>query len=300
LASQVDLTKGAVQHIEGGVGCLDTLLALADQLGLVLVGTNLTGDGDLGSRLLALRKKRGYISQREFADVSKITAPTLRRIESGNTSVQLAKVVGYATFLGVTLSLQPNDKTVVSHADHRTTPQDFALALAEVVGGQWDVDPASPGPELCHIPALRHITAAQDGLAQPWGRGADGMGLAANVWVNPPYGRSKGGYSMRDWLTKAVAEVDSGRARMVVALIMATPGTAYWRELIVERGAFVRFVTGRLKFDGLKSGADFDSAVVVFGGTADDHQRVDEAVANWENSRPSARKAAGSQSKMVA
>jgi hypothetical protein len=54
-------------------------------------------------------------------------------------------------------------------------------------------------------------------------------------------------------------------AELVVALVPARPGSAWWHEY-VARGE-VEFLRGRLRFGGAASSAPFPSAVVVFCNT---------------------------------
>lgn len=279
LAAAVGLTKGAVAKVEEGGGRLDTVLVLAEHLGLEVVGQNLPGGDTLGARLAELRQIRGY-SHRAVARETGIAAQTIAEVDGGNTRVHAAKVEKYAALLGATLTLAPKGRAAAPHwgsseKDHWTTPRDFALRLAGAVGGQFDLDAASPGAALSPIPARRHYTMADDGLAQPW-RG--------NTWVNPPYDNTAA------WMEKAVGEVENGNARMVVALVKASTGAAYWREWVVDHGGHVVFVTGRLKFGGAKGSATFDSAVVVWGGTKSDHHRIEAAVRAWEKERPGRRR----------
>ncbi len=48
----------------------------------------------------------------------------------------------------------------------------------DAMGLAFDLDVAAPPGGPWHVPCERHLTAADDGLAQPW----DGL-----VWCNPPY-----------------------------------------------------------------------------------------------------------------
>jgi len=102
-----------------------------------------------------------------------------------------------------------------------------------------------------------YYTKEDDGLSMPW---------AGHVWCNPPYGRDIG-----DWVRRAFEA--SVRGAIVVLLIPARTDTAYWHEYVM-RAAEVRFVRGRLTFEGADNSAPFPSAVVVFGPGA---RRTDRA-----------------------
>lgn len=89
-----------------------------------------------------------------------------------------------------------------------------------------------------------------DSLAQEWsGRG----------WVCPPYGRQIG-----KWLAKAHEAAAAGA--LVVALVPARTDTGWWWDYC--RFHEVRFLRGRVRFEGGRSGAPFPSAVVIFGRPA--------------------------------
>jgi site-specific DNA-methyltransferase (adenine-specific) len=72
--------------------------------------------------------------------------------------------------------------------------------------------------------------------------------------MNPPYGRS-----IKLWLAKASREAAAGAT--VVCLLPARTDTTWWHEYC--SAAEVRFLRGRIRFGGCKSGAPFPSAVVV-------------------------------------
>lgn len=77
------------------------------------------------------------------------------------------------------------------------------------------------------------------------------------VWMNPPYGRHIG-----DWLEKAYREASRGTS--VVALIPARTDTSWWHDYCM-RADEIRFLRGRLRFDGPKAGrCPFPSAIVIF------------------------------------
>lgn len=75
------------------------------------------------------------------------------------------------------------------------------------------------------------------------------------VWCNPPYGEAQ-----RDFIHKA-----SRSQGLVVMLIPARTDTSIWHSCIHGK-AEVRFVKGRIKFNGAPSCAPFPSAVVIFNG----------------------------------
>lgn len=115
--------------------------------------------------------------------------------------------------------------------------------------GQIDLDPCA-NPERT-VPAARHYTAADDGLAREW-RGA--------VFMNPPYGREIG-----DWVEKLATEFESGRVTQAIALVPARVDTAWFRRLSALPVAFWR---GRITFvgpDGAQNPAPFPSALFALG-----------------------------------
>ena len=86
-----------------------------------------------------------------------------------------------------------------------------------------------------------------DGLKVEWG---------AVSFVNPPYGKEIG-----KWCKKAYEEYKKGK--IVVMLIPSRTDTKWWHEYIME-ATEIRFVKGRLKFDGAKNSAPFPSAIIIF------------------------------------
>jgi hypothetical protein len=75
-----------------------------------------------------------------------------------------------------------------------TSPEWFTPPrVFEVMGVEFDMDPASPGADIVPwIPAKQHLTRAEDGLTTPW----EGF-----VWCNPSYGVRNG---MQKWIDKFV------------------------------------------------------------------------------------------------
>jgi len=93
----------------------------------------------------------------------------------------------------------------------------------------------------------RYFTPADDGLAQPW----EGV-----CWMNPPYGKTIG-----LWVQKAAESAQAGA--IVVCLLPVRTDTRWWQRYVAA-GAEVRFVPGRLRFEGAANPAPFPNAVVIF------------------------------------
>jgi len=107
---------------------------------------------------------------------------------------------------------------------------------------------ALPDNALCE----QFYTPADDGLSQPW---------EDPTWCNPPYGPRETGR----WVRKAAE--DAGRGVTSVLLIPARVDTCWWHDRIAGR-AEVRFIRGRLTFEGQATPAPFPAAIVVFGPLA--------------------------------
>lgn len=129
-----------------------------------------------------------------------------------------------------------------SRQDWRT-PRDLFDQLDAEFGFTLDAA-ASANNALCD----RFYTAEDDALVQPW---------EGTVFCNPPYVR------IAPWVEKAATAARQGAT--VVLLIPASTGTAYWHTWILGRpGVEIRFIRGRVRFDGQPYPAPFDSAIVIF------------------------------------
>lgn len=95
----------------------------------------------------------------------------------------------------------------------------------------------------------RFFSPEDDGLSRPW---------YGRCWMNPPYGKGIG-----VWVAKAKEE--AGKGALVVGLLPARTDTLWW-QTHVQGAADVRFLAGRLKFEGAKSSAPFPSAIAVWWG----------------------------------
>jgi phage N-6-adenine-methyltransferase len=96
----------------------------------------------------------------------------------------------------------------------------------------------------------KHFTVTEDGLGQSW--------AGEVVFMNPPYGREIG-----VWMAKAHLERDLGAT--VVCLVPARTDTAWWHDYAMC--GEIRFLRGRLHFNGGTGSAPFPSAIVIFRGS---------------------------------
>lgn len=88
------------------------------------------------------------------------------------------------------------------------------------------------------------FTPEMDGLKQEW---------TGACWCNPPYGRGIG-----KWMKKA-AEAQA----TVVCLVPARTDTKWFHDWVLNR-AEIRFIRGRLHFNGSKNSAPFPSMLVIY------------------------------------
>ena len=96
----------------------------------------------------------------------------------------------------------------------------------------------------------RYYTKEDDALVQVW----DGR-----VWCNPPYGREIGRF-----VEKGMNSALDKDAENVVMLLPSRTDTRWWHEHVQGIASEVRFVKGRLKFEGGKHSAPFPSAVIIY------------------------------------
>jgi hypothetical protein len=129
---------------------------------------------------------------------------------------------------------KPRSHRILSYhvPDHHTRSAEWYTPplVFEAMGVVFDLDIASPGADVVPwIPALRHLTPADDGLAQPW----EGF-----VFMNPPFGLR---YGMQRWLDKFIAHGNG------VALLPLYGYTRWWQGF-TSRADMVLFVASRLDF----------------------------------------------------
>jgi len=145
------------------------------------------------------------------------------------------------------------------------TPPDI-LELVTRVLGTISLDPCSNSHDAPNVPAARHFTREDDGLAQSW--------QTDTLFMNPPYGSEIGA-----WVEKLAGEYEARQVRAAIALLPARTDTAWFRRL---RDYPRCFVAGRLKFVSPDSGevnpAPFPSMLVYLGPAPERFAQVFAAI----------------------
>ncbi|MCH8978474.1 MAG: adenine methyltransferase [Armatimonadetes bacterium] len=128
--------------------------------------------------------------------------------------------------------------------DQWRTPRILFERLDEEFG--FTIDVAADGESaLCK----RYICAEHDGLTANW--------QGEVVWCNPPFSEAA------LWIEKARREAENGA--VVVMLLPVRTGNRSWHEHIFGVCREIRFVKGRLRFEGASHNAPFDCAIVIWG-----------------------------------
>lgn len=127
------------------------------------------------------------------------------------------------------------------------TPTNLLARIESFLGG-IDLDPASNSHDEPWVPAGRHFTAADDGLAHPW---------VGNVYLNPPFDRSPAA-----WVKKLRDHHLAGDVPEALTLLPARTNTLWMRTL----APFPRcFLWGRLRFSDSAGEAQFPSVLIYLG-----------------------------------
>ena len=132
-----------------------------------------------------------------------------------------------------------------SSTDEWATPQWLFDSLNEEFGFTLD-SCALPSNAKCE----KYFTPQDNGLLQDWG--------GEIVFCNPPYGKA-----IANWVHKCSEESKKPNTTIVM-LIPARTDTRYFHDYIYGKAKEIRFIKGRLKFGGAKTGAPFPSMIVIF------------------------------------
>lgn len=124
------------------------------------------------------------------------------------------------------------------------TPQElFNMLNAEF---NFTLDPCATNE---NAKCLKFYTKIQDGLAQDW--------TGETVFCNPPYNRKQD-----LWIKKCLEHGLAGYT--AVMLLPARTDTKRFHNYILNKAAEIRFIQGRLKFNGAMNNAPFPSMIIIF------------------------------------
>jgi site-specific DNA-methyltransferase (adenine-specific) len=129
-----------------------------------------------------------------------------------------------------------------SRSEEWGTPQAFFDSLNAEFGFTLDAA-ASKENAKCD----RYYTKEENGLWLKW---------EASTYLNPPYGTSIG-----TWMAKAEREATWNT---VVCLVPARTDTEWFHRSVWGRASELRFVRGRLRFEGGENSATFPSVVIIY------------------------------------
>lgn len=117
------------------------------------------------------------------------------------------------------------------------TPPKYIIPIKQFFGGKIDLDPCSN--EFSLVGAEENfIYPENNGLIEKWN--------GDKIFINPPYGRSKG-KSLYDWLEKGLFEYEGGKE--MIFLIPVATNTKHFKEIIFKKFSSICFLSDtRLKF----------------------------------------------------
>jgi len=144
----------------------------------------------------------------------------------------------------------------LTHSDNWATPK----YLYDDLNNEFDFD-----FDPCQI-NTGDILPENDGLIIQWGK---------RNFINPPYSRKlKEQFVNRSLYFK-------GKGKLCVLLLPVSTSTKLFHEIILPNANDIRFIKGRVKFEGVNTKGEFvknkagmhDSMIVVFDGTYNNNKR---------------------------
>lgn len=130
-------------------------------------------------------------------------------------------------------------------SDEWCTPTDLFNAYNDLYN--FNLDAASTHENaLCDD----HFTIEENGLERSW--------QGKRVWCNPPYS------NVKEWVDKAIKETTLSKDTIVVMLLPSRTDTAWFHKLLGETSVSIKFIRGRLRFNGCNQNAPFPSIIVTF------------------------------------
>lgn len=101
----------------------------------------------------------------------------------------------------------------------------WLIELARECMGSIDLDPASCKTSQNWIQAEEYYTEEDNGLDYLW---------HGNIWLNPPYGRTKNKSNAGIWATKLEQEYAAGRVKQAILLVNSAHGYEWYEKLWVR------------------------------------------------------------------
>ena len=137
----------------------------------------------------------------------------------------------------------------LNHSDNWATPKVLYDELNKEFSFDFDPCPLVEGP----------IVPEKDGLLIEWG---------ARNFINPPYSRK-----LKEAFVERAVEFKS-KGKLCVMLLPVSTSTRLFHDVILPNADDIRFLRGRVKFEGVNSSGEFvtnragmhDSMIVVFDG----------------------------------
>ena len=133
-----------------------------------------------------------------------------------------------------------------SDSDEWPTPQKLFDTLNEEFHFTLDVAATEENAKV----KPQFYTKEQNGLTSPW------VGV---VWCNPPYGKT-----ISQWLQKA--EDSYKEFNTTIVMLLPSRTDTKWFHSYVYNKTEIRFIKGRLKFEGATQPAPFPSMLVIWKG----------------------------------
>lgn len=127
------------------------------------------------------------------------------------------------------------------------TPEHIVSRVIQVLG-TIDLDPCSNSHTSPIVPALKHFTQTDNGLAHLW---------HGRVYMNPPYGRV-----IAKWISHLATCYRAGHVTEAIALTPSRTDTKWFRAL---HPAALCFIAGRLQFSNYGDNAPFPSVAIYLG-----------------------------------
>lgn len=118
------------------------------------------------------------------------------------------------------------------------TPPIYIEAVREVLG-EIDLDPASCAAANEWIKAKTFYTEEDNGLSKEW---------KGKVFLNPPYGKTKGKSNQGIWAEKLFHHYDASDVSEAILLTKSVPGYEWWEYLFSYLYLPVCFCRERITF----------------------------------------------------